>query len=181
MTESNVRPHQESHITAANEPLRIARASPEEAQIACDILTEAALWLESIGKALWPLDTVALDPVLRRAHAGELHLAWLDGQAIGSMYLQWDDPHVWPDARAGESLFIHKLAVRRPFAGAGVSQALLAYAEITTRAAARPFLRLDCAPRAPLCRLYESAGFQRHSIAVFERNVTTARYQKQLA
>jgi GNAT superfamily N-acetyltransferase len=169
-----------SDLTTRASPLRILRASPQQAQIAADILTEAALWLESIGKALWPLDTVALEPVLRRAVAGELYLAWLDGQAVGSMYLQEDDAHVWPDVPRGESAFIHKLAVRRSVAGRGFPRELLAYAQAAARAAGKRFLRLDCAPRAALCRLYESAGFARHSIAVIEPGVTTARYQKRL-
>jgi GNAT superfamily N-acetyltransferase len=39
------------------------------------------------------------------------------------------DPLLWPDIQKGESLFIHKLAVKRRAAGNGVSNFLIRFAK----------------------------------------------------
>ena len=56
---------------------------------------------------------------------GEFLLAENDGETAGTIKFQLEDPEIWPDVPAGESAFIHRLAVRRRFAGQSVSTALL--------------------------------------------------------
>jgi GNAT superfamily N-acetyltransferase len=80
---------------------------------------------------------------------------------------------------------VHRLAVRRRYAGTGVSTAaMLRWAVERTRALGRPYLRLDCAAARPKLRaIYERFGFQHHSyaqigayyVARYEYDVTSAR------
>jgi GNAT superfamily N-acetyltransferase len=66
--------------------------------------------------------------------------------------------------REGESAFVHRMAVRREYAGGAVSTALLTWAVDRTRALGRRYLRLDCDASRPKLRLvYERFGFQYHS------------------
>jgi GNAT superfamily N-acetyltransferase len=63
-----------------------------------------------------------------------------------------------------DSAFIHRLAVRRRFAGGEISSALLLWAIARTHTLGRRYLRLDCeASRARLRALYERIGFRFHS------------------
>ena len=62
-----------------------------------------------------------------------------------------EDLAFWPDAEPGTSAFLHKLAVRRAWAGQGVSAALLAFGREHGRSLGLRYLRLDCvADRQPL-------------------------------
>jgi GNAT superfamily N-acetyltransferase len=63
-----------------------------------------------------------------------------------------------------DSAFIHRLAVRRRFAGGEVSSALLLWAIARTHMLGRRYLRLDCeSSRLHLRALYERIGFRFHS------------------
>gem|GEM_PF-490511 len=58
----------------------------------------------------------------------------------------------------------HRIAVRRKFAGKGISTSLLSWAVDRASVLARSYLRLDCeADRIPLRAIYERFGFQFHS------------------
>jgi hypothetical protein len=70
------------------------------------------------------------------------------------------DPVFWPDIPKGESLFIHKLAVKRLAAGKGLSDALITYAKSMCMDRGILELRLDCHSLIPKLRaVYERHGF----------------------
>ncbi|MGF6597290.1 GNAT superfamily N-acetyltransferase [Paraburkholderia sp. GAS448] len=93
------------------------------------------------------------------------------------MRFELDDPYFWPEIKAGTSAFVHKLTVRRAWAGKGVSTALLTFAQERTRDLNRPYLRLDCAAdRQPLRAVFENFGFTLHSI-VHRGSRSFARYE----
>ena len=107
-------------------------------------------------------------------------MARFDGQAAGCVRFQLEDPQFWPDVPGGDSVFIHRLAVRRAFSGGVVSKALMDWAAARGRHLRRTYLRLDCeADAAKLRALYERHGFRLHS----ERDVgpyRVARYERAL-
>jgi len=91
-------------------------------------------------------------------------LAESDGEPAGTIKYQLEDKLFWPDVPQNDSAFIHRLAVRRRFAGGEVSSALLLWAIARTHALGRRYLRLNCvASRPRLQALYESIGFRFHS------------------
>ena len=55
-------------------------------------------------------------------------LASVDGEPAAVAKFQLSDPEFWPAQPSGESTFIHGLAVRRRYAGTGVSSALIDWA-----------------------------------------------------
>jgi GNAT superfamily N-acetyltransferase len=82
----------------------------------------------------------------------------------GAVKFQLEDLLFWPDVPQEQSAFIHRLAVRRKFAGGHVSSALLQWAVRRARSLGRSFLRLDCeASRPRLKAVYERFGFRHHS------------------
>jgi GNAT superfamily N-acetyltransferase len=130
-----------------------------------DLLTAAARWVEQLdGTVMWVEGELDEDAVRAEAGAGMFVLAESGGQAVGTLRFQLEDPLFWPDLDASESAFVHRLAVRRDFAGRGVSTALLAWAVDRARTVGRRYLRLDCdAERSRLRALYERFGFRLHS------------------
>jgi GNAT superfamily N-acetyltransferase len=142
----------------------IRQAMPQDAEAVSDILREAARWLEQAGMALWREDDVVVERIVPDLDAGLFILAEIAGNPAGTMKFQLDDPIVWPDAFPQEATYIHRLAVRRRYAGAGVSTALLQWAARRTHKLGRPYLRLDCVASRPRLRaIYEHFGFKHHS------------------
>jgi GNAT superfamily N-acetyltransferase len=128
------------------------------------ILQEAARWLEDRGMPLWRENELAPERIAGEVAAGLFVLAEVAGDAAATMMFQFSDPDFWPDVPPEESAFVHRLAVRRKYAGGQVSTALLDWAVGQTRRLGRRYLRLDCvADRPSLRAVYERYGFQHHS------------------
>jgi GNAT superfamily N-acetyltransferase len=161
-------------------PPTIIRADPSQAAVVSSVLTEAADWVASRGKRLWHPVHVSLEAVAPDVDAGMYYIAWLNGEAAGVVRLQTEDLDFWPDAAAGDAVYLHRLAVRRRYAGGDVSSALLNWIVAHARELGRKYVRLDCAADRPaLRRVYEVFGFRFHD----ERNMgsfVVARYQFEL-
>jgi GNAT superfamily N-acetyltransferase len=146
------------------EGVQVRRATEVDAALVESILREAAEWLTRRGIPLWLESELLPDDIARHAREGRYFIAEVEGEPAGTMRFEHDDPDFWPDVVQGESAFVHRLAVRRRFAGRGVAAALLAYAAERARASGCRFLRLDCdAARPRLKALYEGFGFRYHS------------------
>lgn len=145
--------------------MQIEQARPEEAAIVAAVLNEAAQWIAAEGRPLWTASDIAPERIRRDTEAGGYFIARKNGDLAGVVRLDLEDPHFWPEIESGSSVFVHKLAVRRTWAGQGVPIALLGFAREHARRLGRPWLRLDCvADRAPLRALYEGFGFSLHSV-----------------
>jgi GNAT superfamily N-acetyltransferase len=167
------------------ESVALAIASPGEVADVCSILIEAARWQMEIGTALWLPEMLGPDRVGPDVAEGLFVLARSGGEPAGTFKFQLSDPMFWPELEGDDSAFLHRLAVRRKFAGLGVSTAMLDWAEDRARSLGRSYLRLDCDARRPRLRaVYERHGFALHdetrvmgeSGQIFE----TARYELRL-
>jgi GNAT superfamily N-acetyltransferase len=145
--------------------IRIRQASREDATVVTAILTDAARWVERLdGTTMWVDDELADGRIASEVEAGLFHVAECGGEIAGVLKFQLDDQLFWPDLATNDSAFIHRLAVRRSYAGRGVSNALLGWAVDYARSLGRQYLRLDCdAERARLRKVYERFGFRFHS------------------
>ncbi len=142
-----------------NLTVRLARR--DEAAAAVAIWREAALWLIGLGQPLWTLDQFDEAFGAELAGAGQLALGFDRDQPVAAMTIQDEDRLFWPEDARGSALYLHKLAVRRDFAGQGWSWRLIDWAGLCAGERALPLLRLDSAPRPGLIRLYEGCGFAR--------------------
>ena len=144
--------------------ISIRAAQEKDTQSVLEVLQEAAFWLESRGESMWKADEISLQSIAPDVASGMFSLAECESQVAGVMKFQLEDTLFWPDVPLGEASYVHRLAVRRRFAGEGVSTALLQWATIRTRELGRPFLRLDCEAARPKVRaVYEGFGFRHHS------------------
>lgn len=139
--------------------LQIRIAASGDAAEALDVLREIAAWLEAKGRPLWEARELTRASINAAALAGELIVGRAGEQIAAVMLVQNADPVFWPDYTASDSCFLHKLGVRRAFAGRGYAKQMIAAAERITRDRGRQFLRLDCDPRPELVGLYTGLGF----------------------
>lgn len=156
-------PEQEPAIPSGAATIRPVQ--PDEWPAVCSVLDEAAGWLRARGDVMWEIGELAPESVRDQVEAGLFYFAEVNGEIAGVFRFQLEDPEFWPDlADPALSAFVHRLAVRRRFAGLGVSAAILEWAADRTCSLGRSWLRLDCdADRERLRAVYERAGFIYHS------------------
>lgn len=147
--------------------VHVRPAAPADTTAAAGVLRLAAQRLVDRGEALWEPQDFTPEELARRVGSGELHVAVHGDELVGVFLLQREDPVRWPDAAAGEALYVHKLAVRPDLAGRGIAHAMLRFALGQAHAQQRRFLRLDCAPRPKLRAVYETFGFRRRDAGLW--------------
>jgi len=161
--------------------LVIRQASVADTKLIVSMLIEAAKWVEQLdGTIMWVEGELEEQRIRADVAEGMFVVAEIDSQAVGTMRLQLEDHLFWPDLEGGDSACVHRLAVRRDFAGQGVSTALLDWAVDRAHALGKRFLRLDCdAERGRLRDFYERFGFRLHSYRQVGRYYVS-RYELQI-
>lgn len=139
--------------------LLIARGSLDDVPETDALIRATADWLIRKGEPLWGPNETSYDELDRVTRAGELIVGRVERELACCMYLHDEDRVFWPHVAQGEAFYIHRLAVARTYAGRGYAQAMLEWAAREARSNGRPFLRLDCEPRAKLLALYRNAGY----------------------
>jgi GNAT superfamily N-acetyltransferase len=163
--------------------VRIRPAQPGDVVTVLAIITEASEWRLAHGFANpWPLPTPEA-PYREALDRGELLVAEdPTGRVIGTMILQWEDPSIW-GVRPPDAGYVHKLAVRRDYAGHNAGGEMLEWAAEQTRQRSRKWLRLDThSTHVRLHRYYREQGFQRVGeirkgdvpLTLFERDLDPA-------
>jgi GNAT superfamily N-acetyltransferase len=145
-------------------PISVRQATLNDLLTVSDILYEAVLWLEQQNMVLWQKEDVSPEVIRQDIESGLFYIAFAQDCAAGVVKFQTEDLIFWPDIPQEDSAFIHRLAVRRRFAGEGIATALMRWAVEQSRDLGKCFLRLDCvADRSRLRLVYERFGFQHHS------------------
>ena len=138
-------------------PLDISTAAPADGEQILAILTEGAALMAAKGCPAWTAAVLNEGFVARRIARAEFLAARADGGIVGVCTLSRSDPVFWPDDPPGLAAYLHKLAVRRDFAGRGASQALIGHCAALARTWGCSALRLDC--HKVLRPLYERLAF----------------------
>jgi GNAT superfamily N-acetyltransferase len=144
--------------------LVIRQATAQDSDAVAEILQEAARWLAARGMAMWQMDELCAARIAAEVISGLFFLAECEGEAAGTISFRLKDELFWPDIEQDDSAFIHRLAIRRRFAGGDLSAALMLWAIARAHSLGRRYLRLDCeASRLRLREIYERIGFRWHS------------------
>ncbi|TDD22877.1 GNAT family N-acetyltransferase [Nonomuraea diastatica] len=178
------------HTNTLLHPLALRRAEPADLPGVITLLADTAEWLHTQGLRQWPrggFGPERIEPLIeeRVLFLLEDELRYLDpdeaAPPVATIALDdHADPEFWrPADDPGAALYIHKLAVARPWSGSGLGDALLDWAGAAAHFAGLPWLRLDCAKGNPrLQRYYRTRGFRhvrtvdlphRSSGALFQR------------
>ncbi len=142
--------------------LIIEPAQLEELGIVIEIMNEAAAWLHSRGiTKQWPspIPDDAWDFFRSQIEKGEVYLARLNGDTVGTFRFDWKDEDLWADDPEGGG-YVHSFAIRPRAHGQGIGAAMLAWAKQHVREHGKKFLRLDCwGENEPLKKYYLGLGF----------------------
>jgi GNAT superfamily N-acetyltransferase len=157
--------------------MNVHQATASDAPEIAAVLQEAAQWLIDGGRPLWSVADFDAARIAGDVDAGLFWVTRAGDTVVGVMKFELEDAYFWPEVTPGTSAFVHKLAVRRAWAGQGVPAALLAFALERAQALGLSYLRLDCmADREGLRRLYEGCRFRLHSV-VQRGSASFARYE----
>ena len=98
---------------ASSQDVSIRFAVAGEEAIVSSVLLEAAEWLRQRGVPMWSSSELTAERVAADMGQRRFLLAFVGGDALGTACLMADDPQYWPEAVAGEAMYVHRLAVRR--------------------------------------------------------------------
>jgi GNAT superfamily N-acetyltransferase len=139
------------------QPISVRQATLNDLSTVSSILFEAALWLKQQNMVLWEEKETSPEGICQDVELGLFYIAFYEDAAAGVVKFQTEDLVFWSDIPQENSAFIHRLAVRRGFAGGSVSTALMQWAVEQSRGLGKHFLRLDCASdRLRLRMVYEN-------------------------
>jgi GNAT superfamily N-acetyltransferase len=144
------------------------------------ILAQVVAWLNARAEPLWDANQISAEVLHERHARGELFLAESANEIVGTVFLQLYDRDCWPEIEVADSVFIHKLAVSRKFAGMGNGQKIIGLVMEYAGTLGKNWLRLDCdAGRMQLRQFYEACGFEPAGLRQLQ-GYTVARYQQRV-
>ena len=162
--------------------MNVRRCQAEDVAVVAALLDEATTWVGERGYEQWPLPFPHQE-IAAAIDRGEIYLAELDGDAVATVTVLWDDPTYWGE-RPADAAYVHKLAVRRACAGQRIGTVIVEWADAIASASGRQFLRLDCLRDNPGIRTYyENLGFEHRGdlvvsgrdMSIYERPVRSHR------
>jgi ribosomal protein S18 acetylase RimI-like enzyme len=143
--------------------LRIAAATDGDLRRYIDLLEEVAEWLESRGIRQWRPGVFRLssDYYAGSIRRGEVQLAFVRDELVGTFRLLLHEPVVWPEIVADDAVYVFNLAVKRTWADRGFGGRMLEWAAARARSLGRDLVRLDCMSDNGFLRAYyKEAGFE---------------------
>lgn len=140
--------------------MRIQLATSADLDEVMALMTDVAAWLATKGYAgQWP-PVIPRDFIAASIAKDEVYLVFQGERVVGTVALQWSDPSIWGE-RPPDACYVHRLAIRREYAGAALGLAVLRWAAEFARSQGKRFLRLDCWAENPvLVQYYTQAGFR---------------------
>ena len=138
----------------------VRRAALAEVHDAIAIIREAAAWAAARGIDVWAPREIREKAFEASARKAELLIGFADTTPAATMLLQAEDPVYWPDEAPASALYLHKVAVRRSFAGQGWLACLIDFAVVEASSASISRLRLDTILRPKLRLMYEQHDFR---------------------
>ncbi len=130
-----------------------------------NIVREVGQWLAGSGQEMWEVDSLTAENLIDDYTRGNCYVMYADrgdGPEVpaATFILQWEDPLYYPDVLPNTVGLIHKVAIRRQFAGQNLFLSMLDFcrAECLNRGVHEIQLETD-ATRPALLRFYERHGF----------------------
>lgn len=143
-----------------------------------EILQDVVLWMHDNGIGnLWNKDNIKWNHLSRMYEIGDFYIAFYKDMPVACMAITDYDSNYWNEIPKGESLYIHKLAVKRMYAGMGISTKLIDFSKNLAYRRKIETIRLDCnKQRTKLCKLYENNGFRYEKEKFVAKNYLIALY-----
>ena len=133
-------------------------------------MKEAANWLIDINYPIWDINKLTQTEFENSPL--DFVVMWKNKQSIATLLLTYEDTIFWPELSKNSSGFIHKLSIRREFAGQNLAKKIIEFAIDECIAKNIYRLRLECdSKRKKLCNFYESLGFKLIKIKLYDNKI----------
>lgn len=126
-----------------------------------EILLDAVNWMSKSGQQnQWNDSNVKWSNLSKSYKINNFYIAYENVLPTACMALTDYDPIYWTNIPKGESLYLHKVAVKRAFAGKGFSKELIDFTKNLALSYCINAIRLNCNQhRNKLRAVYENEGF----------------------
>ncbi len=143
-----------------------------------EILLDAVIWMQKNKlQNQWNENNIKWDYLSKDYNINNFYINYQNGVPVGCMAITDLDTKYWSEIQQGKSLYIHKLAIKRIYAGKGVSKELIDFAKNLSLKNGINSLRLDCnLYRNKLRMLYEKEGFTYVETRKLKNNYDIALY-----
>lgn len=163
--------------------LRIVSAQAHDLPRYIELLESIADWLSARGIKQWRPGgfRLAADYYAESIERGEVHLALVGGELVGTLRLLLQEPVVWPEVVAADAIYVYSLAVTRTWGGHRLGAQMLDWAADRATSLGKRYVRLDCmADNQFLAGYYVGAGFDERGVidAPFPEPVGTLRLRR---
>jgi GNAT superfamily N-acetyltransferase len=139
--------------------MNVRKATLADVPVVAEMLDEATAYVRTKGSDQWRTP-FPQDELRDRVARGELYVADIEGEPVATFTLLGEDEFFW-GVRPPDAVYLHKLAVRRAFAGRKLGERIVEWVLADTTARGREFVRLDCQRDLPGIRTYyERLGFE---------------------
>ncbi len=150
---------------------------PNQIDEAIQIMKEVASWGRNKGFRVWKDEWLTKEELLTSEVQPEnFYIGKIDGKTACAFILQWSDAEYWNDTK--KAAYLHKLCVRREFAGKNISHVTIEAIKKICRENEIKFIRLDTALDEKVIRkLYLKQGFKIVDIIDYLNGRSTALYE----
>ena len=138
----------------------VRQAAEKDIPIIEGILLDAIQWMDENELHQWEVENVKWSNLSKNYAISDFFIAYDGDIPAACMALIDYDPVFWEDIPRGASLYLHKVAVIRKYAGKGFSKELIDFAKTQAKDCGIKALRLDCHKnRYKVRAVYEKQGF----------------------
>lgn len=146
---------------------------------AIEIMREVAAWGRNNGLRLWQDDWLTKEKLITtEAHPENFYIGKIGIHTVCAFILQWSDSEYWTSAQKNEAVYLHKLCVRREFAGRNMAKLVIeAIAKLCGERGIK-YIRLDTAlDEKEIRKIYLNIGFKIVKIIDHPNGRSTALYE----
>ncbi len=158
--------------------IMVKQANECDIPIIEEILLDAVNWMSKSGlQNKWNESNVRWSNLSESYKINDFYISYQNGLPTACIALTDYDPTYWPNIPKGESLYLHKVAVNRIFAGKGFSKELIDFAKNLAINYGINAIRLNCNKHQNKLRaVYENQGFICVKEKIFFEKYDTALY-----
>ncbi|BBI34214.1 GNAT family N-acetyltransferase [Cohnella abietis] len=153
----------------------VKQAEPEDTQAIMRLLVNTAEWLLSKGSSQWNALLRGEDShnTPEAIEQGEVFIFKQDTQLVGMFMLQKEqskwDRELWGEETDKSSVYLHRLAINRKFAGKGIGKQMMLWVNSGIPYPGKNTIKLDCASNNTILNaFYRELGYDFKGLAVNE-------------
>jgi GNAT superfamily N-acetyltransferase len=146
---------------------------------AIEIMREVSEWGRNQGFCVWLDEWLTKEQLLCEDNCEEdFYVGKVDGVDACCMIIQWQDREYWPEAPRYEAAYIHKLCVRRDYAGQGILKDVLIWLKQECKKRNVRYIRLDTGwDKEKVKNIYLGLGFRIVKKLDYDNNRSMALYE----